>query len=60
MAHMLLTGDAPLTAHVVQMVHELASECVSALREVGNPPRRGCVDGSNDELVNVRVALLRR
>jgi hypothetical protein len=57
---MLLTGDAPLTARVVQMVHELASECVSALREVGNSPRRGCVDGSNDELVNVRVALLRR
>jgi hypothetical protein len=41
MAHVLLIEGAPLMVHAVQMAHELASECASALRVVDNFPQEG-------------------
>jgi hypothetical protein len=58
--HVLLMGDVPLMARVVQMVHESASECASALRVVDDSPSSGRVDGSDDELVDVVAPLLCR
>jgi hypothetical protein len=59
-AHVLLMGDVLLMARAVQMVHESASECASALWVVDDSPSRGRVDGSDDEVVDIMAPLLCR
>jgi hypothetical protein len=59
-AHEQPMARAPLTTCTVQTTHELVLECMSALQVVDDPPWRRCVNGGDDELVNIGASLFCR